>query len=106
MIRRPPRSTLFPYTTLFRSLHDAAELEGRGVPVAVLGTDAFASLGEAAARALGMPHLQLTTVTHPIGGVDPMVVRAKAETIVDRVIAALTRDPAAPAAAAATETAA
>src|SRR3989441_4245727 len=26
MIRRPPRSTLFPYTTLFRS--QAAELEG------------------------------------------------------------------------------
>src|SRR5256885_5316299 len=23
MIRRPPRSTLFPYTTLFRSVHDA-----------------------------------------------------------------------------------
>src|SRR2546422_7532824 len=28
MIRRPPRSTLFPYTTLFRSRPDA----GRGVP--------------------------------------------------------------------------
>src|SRR3712207_8770478 len=26
MIRRPPRSTLFPYTTLFRSLHDEGEL--------------------------------------------------------------------------------
>src|SRR2546427_4891609 len=25
MIRRPPRSTLFPYTTLFRSGRDAAE---------------------------------------------------------------------------------
>src|SRR5690349_24157990 len=24
MIRRPPRSTLFPYTTLFRSFHDIA----------------------------------------------------------------------------------
>src|SRR2546427_4165293 len=24
MIRRPPRSTLFPYTTLFRSMHDLA----------------------------------------------------------------------------------
>src|SRR2546428_11269174 len=24
MIRRPPRSTLFPYTTLFRSLRDAS----------------------------------------------------------------------------------
>src|SRR3712207_7388432 len=23
MIRRPPRSTLFPYTTLFRSFHDS-----------------------------------------------------------------------------------
>src|SRR5258707_4679228 len=28
MIRRPPRSTLFPYTTLFRSL---AEHQGRGL---------------------------------------------------------------------------
>src|SRR3712207_7089574 len=25
MIRRPPRSTLFPYTTLFRSLNDRAK---------------------------------------------------------------------------------
>src|SRR2546422_6362035 len=26
MIRRPPRSTLFPYTTLFRSLRERAQL--------------------------------------------------------------------------------
>src|SRR3712207_6866329 len=26
MIRRPPRSTLFPYTTLFRSIHGAKAL--------------------------------------------------------------------------------
>src|SRR3712207_7229344 len=31
MIRRPPRSTLFPYTTLFRSgLSDVAEAASRG----------------------------------------------------------------------------
>src|SRR3712207_7358342 len=30
MIRRPPRSTLFPYTTLFRSHHPAAVPDGRG----------------------------------------------------------------------------
>src|SRR3712207_7477130 len=30
MIRRPPRSTLFPYTTLFRSL--GAPLQGAGPP--------------------------------------------------------------------------
>src|SRR5260370_19585143 len=43
MIRRPPRSTLFPYTTLFRSLetiddivrraYQAAQLHGTGLPV-------------------------------------------------------------------------
>src|SRR5216684_6589782 len=30
MIRRPPRSTLFPYTTLFRSLLDAAGIVALG----------------------------------------------------------------------------
>src|SRR2546430_13662930 len=29
MIRRPPRSTLFPYTTLFRSLSDGSPAEHR-----------------------------------------------------------------------------
>src|SRR3712207_7490014 len=36
MIRRPPRSTLFPYTTLFRS---NALLERRGARVAMLTTE-------------------------------------------------------------------
>src|SRR2546422_7961987 len=30
MIRRPPRSTLFPYTTLFRSLEEAGAAGGVG----------------------------------------------------------------------------
>ena len=62
----------------------------------MLGTDAFASLAEAAAASLGMPNLQLAAVAHPIGGIEPKLVRAKAEAVVDRVIAALTRDPAPP----------
>src|SRR2546425_4348229 len=39
MIRRPPRSTLFPYTTLFRSLRvrrNALEQELREIPVLAL----------------------------------------------------------------------
>src|SRR2546430_10942214 len=31
MIRRPPRSTLFPYTTLFRSLADRVRLSAAGL---------------------------------------------------------------------------
>src|SRR3712207_6998563 len=54
MIRRPPRSTLFPYTTLFRSVVEKAHLRPRFVEDCVremvrmaverfgdLGTDAF-----------------------------------------------------------------
>src|SRR2546422_5107420 len=36
MIRRPPRSTLFPYTTLFRSLVQAVALGQRGIVQRVL----------------------------------------------------------------------
>src|SRR2546427_4980092 len=36
MIRRPPRSTLFPYTTLFRSGAPALVLVGMDAPQAVL----------------------------------------------------------------------
>src|SRR5256885_10190578 len=46
MIRRPPRSTLFPYTTLFRSVHHdgAAHLVA---PVVVVGDAAQAALDAA-----------------------------------------------------------
>src|SRR2546428_8631916 len=41
MIRRPPRSTLFPYTTLFRSLGDRARRRGRAArPRAVVADQA------------------------------------------------------------------
>src|SRR2546427_8722499 len=42
MIRRPPRSTLFPYTTLFRSLLDRPqmpEIVERGPRVRALGVE-------------------------------------------------------------------
>src|SRR3712207_9331053 len=41
MIRRPPRSTLFPYTTLFRSKH-----EGYAVDAVATGEDALWSVRE------------------------------------------------------------
>src|SRR3712207_8048083 len=37
MIRRPPRSTLFPYTTLFRSLQQRALQAGERLDVEVVG---------------------------------------------------------------------
>src|SRR5436190_9902323 len=37
MIRRPPRSTLFPYTTLFRSLENSGYASSRSLHVRALG---------------------------------------------------------------------
>ena len=69
-------------------------MEGRGIPAVVLGTDAFVSLGHTASAALGLPHLPVVTVSHPIGGVAADDVRKRADGIVDAVVTALTRDPA------------
>src|SRR5256885_5159832 len=42
MIRRPPRSTLFPYTTLFRSQNGSVNLTNRGLNIAIVGIEAHA----------------------------------------------------------------
>src|SRR2546422_5750351 len=55
MIRRPPRSTLFPYTTLFRSTSFALRLErcfgqvGVGISAALAGPDVIAENNSAGA---------------------------------------------------------
>src|SRR5438034_6980709 len=47
MLRRPPRSTLFPYTTLFRSLNRLARREQAGERVRIILRDACDRRGSA-----------------------------------------------------------
>src|ERR1039458_2774755 len=65
MIRRPPRSTLFPYTTLFRSQTSTSELQfrARKAPVCNTGRQICACLGQQCAKVVflitrksGEPH--------------------------------------------------
>src|SRR3712207_7014380 len=57
MIRRPPRSTLFPYTTLFRSRAAPPADRGRGRTVAAaLGLAAFTAVGFVVPAQLGWAH--------------------------------------------------
>src|SRR3989442_10790088 len=70
MIRRPPRSTLFPYTTLFRSARgveqDVAELEavaelgeGEGIAVGHLPA-AHVALGDRKSTRLNSSHVRIS----------------------------------------------
>src|SRR2546421_9791988 len=52
MIRRPPRSTLFPYTTLFRSVEDAVVHQIEGLGPAPRRRDVVAFRGEHAGAAV------------------------------------------------------
>src|SRR2546422_4220826 len=52
MIRRPPRSTLFPYTTLFRSGRHQAEPENHPQPWTPLRVRVRSDRGQGPARAL------------------------------------------------------
>src|SRR3712207_7458045 len=61
MIRRPPRSTLFPYTTLFRSLRPGEEREVRyGVPLPPFAPGTRLTLRNAGDGPLVLWHLAIT----------------------------------------------
>src|SRR2546430_11020367 len=69
MIRRPPRSTLFPYTTLFRSRRVKTG-RSRFAPIVMIGSPRHAGNGSAPAtqRAASVSHVCTFAATH-IGSV-------------------------------------
>src|SRR2546430_16170504 len=84
MMRRPPRSTLFPYTTLFRSIGDTIRVSLSAPPVEEV------KVGNAILESLGMKERGLEIVACPSCG------RAQVDvyTLADQVTAALEGVPA------------
>src|SRR3712207_7737833 len=78
MIRRPPRSTLFPYTTLFRSLHAVEVVAGRELPSTLL--DLAVEVLEGARLRLGAAAVRAEREAD----VRPVAVRVDAVAVVDR----------------------
>src|SRR2546429_6617397 len=75
MIRRPPRSTLFPYTTLFRSQEEVADAlrtlaidaERTGQPLGLGDRDRLAAWSHVQLHALTYERLELTVQAGPVG---------------------------------------
>src|SRR3712207_7019137 len=68
MIRRPPRSTLFPYTTLFRSKRKAALLEAIGIEIDHPFVKIVLIHGHGLGRVPASQGVALTTDGQPIAG--------------------------------------
>src|SRR5437016_9212579 len=65
IIRHPPRSTLFPYTTLFRSVHDDVALPALALPHVVEDRDAARGLHDPAKTAgVAAKHNQARSEEH------------------------------------------
>src|SRR2546430_3436849 len=60
MIRRPPRSTLFPYTTLFRSPLDLLPARERGLRARLSFADANGKVRDRKSTRLNSSHSQIS----------------------------------------------
>ena len=71
------------------SVHDVVQLEASGVPTVVIVTEPFAELAQYAAHTEALPLARIAVISHPLGGVGPDVVTAKAHDAVETVLGLL-----------------
>jgi len=71
-------------------LHDTVWFEIQGKPAVSIASSEFEDAADTQARALGMDDAQCVFVPHPIQDATDDEMRAKADAVVDAVLAALT----------------
>jgi hypothetical protein len=71
-------------------LHDTIKLEGLGIAAAPVATREFMTAARAQAGALGRADFDAVYVEHPIQDRTPQEIAAKAEAVVDEIVARLT----------------
>ena len=72
-------------------MHDTIWFETQGRPAVFVASSAFREAAEAQARALGLPEVRCVLVPHPIQDANDDEIVARADAIVDDLIAALTQ---------------
>jgi len=71
-------------------VHDAMALENRGIPTIVICTDPFLNSAYRHAQVFGRKGFQPLGIPHPLGGITPEAVSARAAELHQQIIAALT----------------
>ncbi len=71
-------------------MHDTVWFEIQGIPAVSIASSTFADAAETQASALGLPDARYALVPHPIQDATDDEMRAKADAVVDTIIAALT----------------
>ena len=71
-------------------MHDTVWFEIQGLPAVTIASSEFAEAAEVQRRALGMEGARYLLVDHPIQDATDDEMRAKAQAVVDQVVAALT----------------
>jgi alkanesulfonate monooxygenase SsuD/methylene tetrahydromethanopterin reductase-like flavin-dependent oxidoreductase (luciferase family) len=71
-------------------VHDTIWFETQHRPAVFIASSEFIAAAEGQAQALGLPEVRRIAVPHPIQDATDDEMRAKADAIVDQVIAALT----------------
>ena len=61
-------------------------MEKRGVPTVSNITSEFVTLAETCAIGLGIDHLPIAVIEHPLGGIDPGLAAAKADRVIEDII--------------------
>ena len=72
-------------------MHDAVDLEGRGLPTVVVASTPFVDAAAAQAAALGLPDARRVFVAHPIQDRTDAEMAALADEAHERIVAALGR---------------
>ncbi len=71
-------------------MHDSVRIENAGIPAVAVATDVFRSAARAQAAALGRPDFDAVYVPHPIQDQLAEEVTARADAVVDEIVARLT----------------
>lgn len=71
-------------------MHDAIEIEQRGIPAVAIHTTVFMNSADAHAKAYGRPDFESVPIQHPIAGRPVDEVQAKSDAIVAEVVRILT----------------